>query len=195
MAHAHHQHVRNPNNQWGPMGPRNLKPRLVWPRDKNQGTWARLKDIFSGKGPDIWLSKDELGGPTRPVWSGWKSPEAHMGNPNVPYWDNLGYAYRRDNIKQPVRGAERAPGVKYDFRTRRYKYPDINTWTDVKHSRRDNRTLYHRDIWGWSHVDPRYDHGENARNPWRNAFAYDPRNPFWPWHERPNWRNEVPLWP
>ena len=193
-AHGNHQQIQNPL-QWGPMPPRARRMQLVWPRDKNQkgvvGSWRRWKDLFTNKGPDIWLSVDELGGPSRPVWSNWMTPMGQVGNPHLQEWDNLGYQYRRGRHVRPFFFADRDHHKKYDFRTRKYKRPDVHTWSDAKYCKQHDVPIYTRDTRGRACVHPEYDGGENYWDPRRNAFAYDPHDPVWRWHERPGWHDEL----
>lgn len=159
-------------------GPDPLRPRpnrkawnkqIVWPRDKKQKgahSWRRWKDIFTNKGPDMWLTSRGGSRVHRPVWSGW----------NQEGRDNLGYHYRNDNQGPPLKGAYRPEWQRYDFRKRRYRMPDIQTWSDVKWSRKGRTPLYTRgpffmDEW----VNPEYYVG------WDNPFAWHQNTPYWDW--------------
>ncbi|MCJ1351986.1 MAG: hypothetical protein MMC33_001970 [Icmadophila ericetorum] len=100
-----------------------IRPVFVWPRDKTDTnrlpySWGRFKDIFSNKGPGMWVGDHRKGTPHRPTWSQWLE------------FDNLGWP-DKDERKgwDPVYGPLE---VKYDFRTRRYKVPDRNTWSDAR---------------------------------------------------------------
>ena len=175
---------------WGPMPPEARRMKLVWPRDKNQkgvvGSWRRWKDLFTNKGPDMWLSVDELKGPSRPVWSNWQTPRNQVGDPFWPDWDNLGYQYRRGRYVEPFFGAKRDHRKKYDFRTRKYKRPDVHTWSDAKYCKKHDLPIYTRNDMGEYWVEPGYDGGANLWDPRQNAFRYNPHG-RWRWHERPGW--------
>lgn len=142
---------------------------IVWPRDKKQNgahSWRRWKDIFTNKGPDMWLTPRGGSGVHRPVWSGW----------NQQGRDNLGYHYRNDNQVQPPRWAYRPEWQRYDFHKRKYRMPDYKTWSDVKWSRKGRTPLYTRgpdemDEW----VNPDYFDGLG------NPFAWHEDTP-WDWH-------------
>ncbi|KAI4144761.1 MAG: hypothetical protein L6R39_004045 [Caloplaca ligustica] len=156
------------------------KTQIVWPRDKKQGgahTARRWRDIFTSKGPDMWVGKQGDIGPTRPEWSGWDiGPKGH------PQFDNLGYWDERDKKKPPWRYAHRDEQKRYNFRSRKYEEPDHNTWTDVKWDRRGRRALYWRLLNGSHFIDPELaerllleglDHGN------QNPFQYDPDTNWW----------------
>ncbi len=150
----------------------NKKLQMVWPRDKKQKgarTWDRLSDIFTGKGPDIWISRQYSREPHRPVWSGWKTTGYYPEGALV--WDNLGYPYRKDNMASPPSWAHRGEEEKYDFKSRRYRRPKAGVWSDVKWSNQEPHVpLYHRDRFGFEVVEPEFDEG------WANAGWS--RNPF-----------------
>lgn len=165
----------------GPIPPRHPRKRagqMVWPRDKKLTSWGRLKDVFTGKGPDIWCSRRGSLGPHRPVWSNWRS----RGNDPLPHWDNLGYLYTNEEPRQPWFGAGRPDNVKYDFKKRRYRIPDPQAWSDVKYDR-NNRPIYYRtalfgdEIWENDHANPFM--------PDTNPFPYDQHYVVgWDWDER-----------
>lgn len=192
IIHAQQQQIQNPH-QWGPVPPRARKLQLVWPRDKNQkgvvGSWRRWKDLLTNKGPDVWLSLDETGGPPRPVWSNWQTPRHLVGDPDLPEWDNLGYQYRRAQEHRPFFGANRPQNKRYDFKSRKYKRPDVHTWSDAKYCKKHNDEIYHRDVRGNAHVSALYDAGANLWDPQQNAFAYHPNAQHWCWHERAGWHD------
>lgn len=142
---------------------------MVWPRDKNgstMGSWSRLKDIFTCKGPDIWCTRRGSLGPERPVWSNWRSREP-VHNP----WDNLGYYYENKEDGIHWFGAGRPDNVRYDFKEREYRVPDPNMWSDAKYDR-DNKLMYYRTgLLGREIVHDRW------LNPWyphTNPFRYNP---------------------
>lgn len=157
-----------------PVSRPNRKPwnkQIVWPRDKKQGgahSWRRWKDLFTNKGPDMWLTS--RGGPKvyRPVWSGW----------NQPGRENLGYHYRNDEHRPPPLGwAHRPEWQRYDFNKRRYRMTDANTWSDVKWSRTGRFPLYFRGPYEHQEwVNPEYWNGPG------NPFAWHDNTPFQDWH-------------
>ena len=150
----------------------NRKPwnkQIVWPRDKRQGgahSWRRWKDIFTNKGPDMWITSQGGSGVHRPVWSGW----------NQEGRNNLGYPYRNDNHRPPLRWAYRPEWQRYDFNKRRYRMPDGNTWSDVIWSRTGRVPLYHQDPFGNEWVNPEYMNGGG------NPFAWHEDTPYRDWH-------------
>ena len=160
------------------------KRQMVWPRDKKQKgahTWGRLTDIFTGKGPDIWIGRQYSNGPHRPVWSGWKTPGRYPEDTLV--WDNLGYQYRKDNTVRPPTWARRSKDEKYDFRSRTYRRPRAGVWSDVKWSNfKPHMALYHRDRNGFAVVEPEYDDGWFNLEYSRNPFAYNSRVLGWDWN-------------
>lgn len=153
----------------GPLPPRRPRKRagqLVWPRDRKGmsiWSWGRVKDVVTGKGPDIWATRRGSLGPHRPIWSGWH---------DAPWADNLGYLYRNEHPAPPWPGAYRPDDVKYDFKTRSYRHPDHRTWTDAKRSDDRNEVMYHRNMLGTEFVHDPW--GDPAFNPegW-NPFAHN----------------------
>ncbi|PSN66979.1 hypothetical protein BS50DRAFT_379721 [Corynespora cassiicola Philippines] len=110
---------------------RNVKPHyaFVWPKDgKNGSTWGRLKDIMTGKGPDIHLAispdKEDLvyHRPRRARWARHTNLEPII-----------------DHALRPRKGIrEKRAGRVYDFRTRRYVHPYPGMWTDAIWQREPN---------------------------------------------------------
>lgn len=154
------------------------KKQVVWPRDKKQKgphDWSRWKDVFTWKGPDMWISN--LGeGPDRPVWTGWRTKGYKL-----PRWDNLGYHFRQDNENL---GIVRPPKEKYDFKTRKYGIPRESTWSDVKWDVKGRTPLYirPRHLVDRPWVDPRVDGGAYNAYQGRNPFAWDEHSAYWNWH-------------
>lgn len=164
------------------------KRQVVWPRDKKQKgahSWSRWKDVLTGKGPDMWISRRDSFGPHRPVWSGWKSPHFR---PLI--WDNLGYRYRKDNALEPLPWAKRPSWQKYDFRARKYQRPQPGTWSDVKWNDNPRFPLYTRDRNGFEFVEPEFDGGWFNAGMAPNPFAYKHYSPTWDWH-----RDRLVEWP
>ena len=164
----------------GPIPPRHPRKRagqMVWPRDKKLTSWGRLKDVFTGKGPDIWCSRRGSLGPHRPVWSNWRTRENHPPSE----WDNLGYLYANEEGGHHWFGAERPDNVSYDFKKRRYRVRDERGWSDVKYDRK-NRPIYYRNTFGRESWDDDY---TNPLMPDTNPFQYNHNHGIgWDWDER-----------
>ena len=162
----------------GPIPPRHPRKRagqLVWPRDK-KGTsfwsWARLQDVLTMKGPDIWCSRRGSLGPHRPIWSKWRTE---------PWEDNLGYLYDNQPDGPHWFWAKRPGNKKYDFRTRSYRVPDHRTWADVKRSEQNNEPLYWCDRWGREIVGGAWVHPSDNPYAYNEAHLHDD----WDWDEWP----------
>lgn len=111
--------------------------KFVWPRDKGRGGGlSRLKNVCTGKGPDVFISKGKSHGPHRSEWSGWQRERTH-GNPET-LIDNRGHTFLREPILQP-RWAHRDPDKHYDFKSRTHRSPRPDHWQDVERDPRDNR--------------------------------------------------------
>ncbi|KAL8725907.1 MAG: hypothetical protein Q9181_006243 [Wetmoreana brouardii] len=180
---------RDPNWTWGP-GPypaphsprraaktnRRHGNQLVWPRDKRQKgahCWRRWKDVFTNKGPNIWVQKRGNDGPHRPQWTNWTE------------YNNLGY---RDDLEENVQDGLK----KYDFKTRKYKIPHWTDWSDVKWDRRGREPLYFRNIFGqpWIRGDMLLRQSDLEHDWDGHPFRYNPCTPHWDWFfdEKPlNW--------
>ena len=138
---------------------------FIWPRDKGQTntpprSWRRLKDIFLGKGPGIWIGDRRSYGPHRPTWTNWLEH------------DNAGYRNAYDQAA--VLGNKKLGTKRYDFKTRTYRAPRHDTWSDAKWERRRHpkEPLYYRNRDG----EEIYDLGFNS-----NPFAYSPYTPWFDW--------------
>ena len=145
---------------------------FVWPRDKGEQnsprtSWRRWKDVFTGKGPGIWITREGDLTPHRPLWSNWV--DAALDGKG---FDNLGYRDNRDEFREPI-----PHHIKYDFRTRKYRPFHMNMLSDVKWERGRHPIvpLYTRDAIGVEEV-----HIDQA-NPWHNPFAYNENTPYWDW--------------
>lgn len=172
------------NGYWGPLpavpapSRNNWKKQFVWPRDKKQKgvhDWRRWKDIFAGKGPDVWISN--LGkGPDRPLWTGWKTP----GN-RIPRWDNLGYHFKNDEV---LGWRDRPHWQKYDFNSRKYRRPHGDVWSDVKWDAKGRNPLYKRFQHLGDHcwVNPQVDGGAYNAFQGPNPFERHEHTPYWDWH-------------
>lgn len=99
----------------------------IWPKDPRPGRplkWrfgSRFKDVMTNKGPDIYVGN--LDGPVpvprSPSWSRWKDLYGTIDDDGVVLlplfpWDDRG-------------------GQRYDYRTRKYTAPNINTWSNVRY--------------------------------------------------------------
>ncbi|KAI4243153.1 MAG: hypothetical protein LQ352_007096 [Teloschistes flavicans] len=198
----HDQDFHDPNFSLGqaPQAPTHppgqpRKSQIVWPRDKKQKgphTWDRWKDLFSGKGPDMWVGRQGDNGPNRNAWSHWG-----YGGEQLP--DNLGYRDERDGGVAGPDGwhswmGNRSVEEKYDFKTRRYQKPHDTVWSDVKWDRKGQNWLYVRSRFGGKHTRAEIWHrmtdGELAlANHWNlHPFDYKSFTPHWDWY-----RDEMPL--
>jgi hypothetical protein len=101
---------------------------FIWPKDGKNGTkWGRIKDVFSNKGPDIYVAFGANKGdcvtnrPTRSQWAG----HSHLDDRGIN--STLGSAAWTRNAAL----GGRKPGLSYDFRTRKYCKPYRGMWTDA----------------------------------------------------------------
>lgn len=167
--------------------------KIVWPKDKKQKgahSWSRWKDMLTGKGPDMWISRRDSFGPHRPIWSGWKSP---YWMPRI--WDNLGYPYRRDNELEPLPWAKRPAWEKYDFRARKYQRPREGTWSDVKWNADARFPLYWQNRHGKQVVDPDFDDGWFNLGLAPNPFEWKSHSPIWAWYrDKLEWPIDHAFW-
>lgn len=153
------------------------KWKLVWPRDQNPrhgrwGNWDRIKDLATGKGPDIWIEDIHGNGPHHPLWTGWKTAGYQHPADTRARWTNLGCEFRQDcEWLSPIKAARREDGKKYDHRTRRYRTPQPGMWSDVVWSDiEDGGPWYFCDETGREWVDPRVDGGGFNAGWGRNPF-------------------------
>ena len=118
---------------------------FVWPNDKHRGVWGRWKDIFTNKGPDIFIAEQNTGQPERPIWSNWKTRgHQHPNSDNTRWGTGNGTSFRQDEEFIGVFDFQRRhPDMKYDFATRRYRRPNDDVWSDVEWS----RTKPYRPLW------------------------------------------------
>jgi hypothetical protein len=126
----------------------------IWPRDPLpgnpvKGTFRRrLKDILLNKGPDIFVGTIDgpIAKPRTARWSRWQDLYGHLDDddettlPSFPWAD---------------RGLKR-----YDFRTRRYRIPNDQTWS-------------------WVEYDDANANGEINGNP---VFVWDDTGEMYPFH-------------
>ena len=123
---------RRPNNSWR----QDNRWQLVWPNDKSRGVWGRWKDIFSNKGPDIFIAEQNTREPERPIWSNWKTPGHQHPHDRRSRWGNDGRPFRQDEEFVGVfEFQHRDPNTKYDFATRRYRRPNEFVWSGAEWSR------------------------------------------------------------
>ena len=112
------------------------KWQFVWPNDKRRSVWGRWKDIFTDKGPDIFIAEQNTPQPERPIWSNWKTQGRQHPNSDNVRWTDDGNYFRQDEELFGVRGCQhRDHDIKYDFATRRYRRPNDNVWSGVKWSK------------------------------------------------------------
>ncbi|KZM28405.1 uncharacterized protein EKO05_0004864 [Ascochyta rabiei] len=105
---------------------------FIWPKDGRNGSkWGRMKDILQDKGPDIHvaISAEKMdymkNRQHKSRWSGWNclddgDVDLAMSSKKYAPWTSNGAL------------GGRAPGLSYDFRTRKYGKANKYTWTDVK---------------------------------------------------------------
>jgi hypothetical protein len=96
---------------------------FIWPKDgRNGSNFGRMKDILSGKGPDMFVSVSV-------------DKEDYMFNrPRRSRWAKQTELDDRDwtpNPKNPPWVREAREGKKYDFATRTYRYPDWKMFSDA----------------------------------------------------------------
>lgn len=113
---------------------RNIKSSkaFIWPKDGRNGSkWGRMKDVLQNQGPDIHvaISADKMdymrNRQHKSRWSEWtclddRHEDFSMDSERFAPWTHNGAL------------GGRAPGVSYDFRTRKYGKANKATWTDVK---------------------------------------------------------------
>lgn len=117
---------------------------FVWPNDKHRGVGGRWKDIFTNKGPDIFIAEQDTRQPERPIWSNWKTRGHQDPNSDNIRWGNFGKPFRQDEEFAGVFEFQRRhPDIKYDFATRRYRRPNDDVWSGVEWS----RTKPYRPLW------------------------------------------------
>ena len=122
---------KRPTSSWR----QDNKWQLVWPNDKHRGVWGRWKDIFTNKGPDIFLAEQNTRQPERPIWSNWKTRGHQDPDSDNNRWDRFGKPFRQDEEFLGLFGFQRRdPDMKYDFKTRRYRKPNENVWSGVRWS-------------------------------------------------------------
>lgn len=99
---------------------------FIWPKDgKNGSKWGRMKDILTGKGPDIHVTvsadKEDYmhHRQRRPRWA--RHADLEDRGPDCSLRYDLPW----------VRPFRRYAGKRYDFRTRQYRRPDTHMWSDA----------------------------------------------------------------
>ena len=119
---------------------------LVWPNDRRRGIWGRWKDIFTNKGPDIFIAEQNTREPEGPIWSNWKTPGHQHPDDHRPRWVGDGdRPFRQDEELVGVFDWQRRdPGTKYDFATRRYRKPSAGVLSGIDRTR-PHRPLQVRD--------------------------------------------------
>ena len=76
-------------------------------------TWRRIKDCFTGRGPDIFVGHLRHDLPRRHTWSRWDEDRFRRSPPDF-------YASRH-------------PDHRYDFRTRQYQRFEPGMWSNVEY--------------------------------------------------------------
>ena len=123
---------KRPSSSWR----QDSRWQFVWPNDKPRGTWGRWKDIFTNKGPDIFIAERNTREPERPIWSNWKTRGHQHPDDYNDRWGNDGKPFWQDQEFAGVFNCQRRdPDIKYDFATRRYRRPNDDVWSGVTWSR------------------------------------------------------------
>ena len=104
---------------------------FIWPKDGKYGTtWGRVKDVFTNKGPDIFVAFGANKGdcvsnrPTRAQWSGHTNLDDRGKN------TSFNCAKFAPWTTNGMLGG-RMPGLSYDFRTREHHVPYSHMWSDA----------------------------------------------------------------
>ena len=100
---------------------------FIWPKDGRNGSrWGRVKDIFTGKGPDIHCTVGAnkmdymFHRPRKNHWSLHADLGPRDPSCSLPPWSE-GIQDTREDSR-----------LKYDFRTRRFVKPYHGMWTDAR---------------------------------------------------------------
>ncbi|KAL3491997.1 hypothetical protein BJX62DRAFT_236637 [Aspergillus germanicus] len=129
----------------------------IWPKDPrpgNPGRWSRgsrLSDVLTGKGPDMYVgrigvrTRDEVAGETPKAKKGTERPRWDSEK----YWSLWGHEHELhcradycddcDRIEEQrvrdsrITQARRGSSERYDFRMRKYREPDVGTWSGVEY--------------------------------------------------------------
>ncbi|KAK2740206.1 hypothetical protein FQN57_006217 [Myotisia sp. PD_48] len=104
---------------------------FIWPRDPQPGNptkWPfgkRIMDVLRNRGPDMFIGPLDgpRVGPSRARWSRWA---------DVYPADDA-----EDDLLPPLFRCWDRKQQRYDFRTRKYKIPDMNTWSYVQYPNDD----------------------------------------------------------
>ncbi|MCJ1370948.1 hypothetical protein MMC20_002162 [Loxospora ochrophaea] len=152
--------------------------RWVWPKDKKLSHWERMKDIAKSRGPGIWVNRVGDRGPSKPVWSNWKYFLHGEWNDNLGWWNDGKEAV-------PIGGTWN--GRKYDFRSRKYRFPRPGDLSNVKWAEYPGAAYYYTTAYGgedylggpgWKY----FDGYEVRRQPFRNRLGGDP--PPWVYNDQ-----------
>lgn len=111
-----------------------IRPHDGHPEHRRE-TLGRLKDAFTGEGPDVFVTsttRERLmrDRPHRWHWSGYDPDEEEIFAKIV----EPGFAWSELECVREMPWAGRWPKEGYDFRTRRYGVPDKDCWTDARWS-------------------------------------------------------------
>lgn len=106
----------------------------IWPKDprpENPSGWPRhwrFWDVFTNKGPDIFVGK--INGPTATKarnWHRWEE-ENHRNDQ-----EHQHHRHHREQLPFPFFWGKHGSEEKYDFRMRKYHIPDVGTWSRVEY--------------------------------------------------------------
>lgn len=107
---------------------------FVWPKDgKNVTSWGRFKDILRNQGPDMYVTfnaekHDYMHNrPTRATWS----CQTTLDDRDVGNVYTFGSKKPAPWVKKGILAGGREWGKSYDFRTRKFDYPNRYTWSDA----------------------------------------------------------------
>ncbi|KAF2872222.1 hypothetical protein BDV95DRAFT_493319 [Massariosphaeria phaeospora] len=111
---------------------------FIWPKDGKNGTrWGRVKDIMKNQGPDIHVAisaekRDYMAHrPRRPRWS--QTTRLDDRGPDC-------------SLKSPIPCVQRLrEGKMYDFRTRKFRRPFMQMWTDATWPEEPNNDVMYPD--------------------------------------------------
>ena len=128
----HHPHDSNSGGKW----------QFVWPNDKPRGPTGRIKDILTGKGPHIFISRQGDPGIHRSTWSGW---DQHISTGNLQSYGSYTSSHKNTEVDflgeefaekpiSPCAGGNRRKGRVYDFQTRKYVTQDKAVLSDARRS-------------------------------------------------------------
>ena len=114
------------------------KPQFVWPKDKQRSFGGRLKDVFTGKGPDIFINRRGDPGPSRGEWSG--NPRSGL----IAQCCGINGLIETESIMPLLKSADRrlSKGHVYDFQRRKYEISGYTSQRCDRRTRQNPRRLF-----------------------------------------------------